>query len=231
MDRRNTIEQLRSHLSRLAGGGLIGGAGLLPLHLPEIERCLPWRGLARGAVHELTGERSACIGFLAALLGRDTRTEDVLWITAEPSLYVHGLAQLGLDHRRLTVVSARRADDRLWSCEEGLRELGYGAVVAEVATADLTETRRLQLAAEKSGAIGFLLRHEGNHASAPPSAALTRWHIAPTRSDGYRPCWRITLQRCRGAEAGFSWDVEWDYATLSFRLVAALADGSLAAAQ
>ncbi|WP_428249793.1 hypothetical protein [Ferrovibrio sp.] len=77
---------------------------------------------------------------------------------------------MGLDHRRLTVVDARRADDRLWATEEGLRELGYGAVVAAIDSADLTETRRLQLAAEKSRSIGFLIRQDRQ-----PSVALTCW--------------------------------------------------------
>ncbi|MBP7065701.1 hypothetical protein [Ferrovibrio sp.] len=221
-----TLERLRSRLSQLSSTSLVGGAGVLKLHLPQIERALPWRGLARGALHEVTGERNAITAFLAAAIGRDTRSEEVLWVTPGPTLYAHGLAQLGLDHRRLTIVAARRADDRLWASEEGLRELGYGAVVAEIDGADLTETRRLQLAAEKSGSIGFLIRRDRQ-----ASAALTRWRIEPARSDGYRPSWRVTLERCRGAEAGFSWDVEWDYATLSFRLVAALADGSLAAAE
>lgn len=221
-----TIESLRSSLARLARPGPVGGAGVLELGLPDIEEALPWGGLARGGVHEATGDRHAISAFLIAAIGRDKRSEQVLWITPEPTLYPQGLAQLGLDHCRLTIVSARRADDRLWAMEEGLRELSYGAVVAEVETADLTETRRLQLAAEKSGSIGFLLRRDRQ-----PSAALTRWHIEAARSDGFRPCWRVSLERCRGAEAGFSWDVEWDYATLSFRLVAALADGSLAAAE
>lgn len=221
-----TLERLRTRLSQLSGTGLIGSAGSLKLRIAEIERALPWRGLARGALHEVIGERNAITAFLAAAIGRDARSEEVLWLTSEPTLYAHGLAQMGLDHRRLTIVAARRTDDRLWAAEEALRELGYGAVIAEIDSADLTETRRLQLAAEKSGSIGFLIRRDRQ-----PSAALTRWRIEPARSDGYRPCWRVTLERCRGAEAGFSWDVEWDYATFSFRLVAALADGSLAATE
>lgn len=221
-----TIESLRHHLSHLVRPAPGVGAGVLRLGLPGIELVLPWRGLARGGVHEAIGDRNAISAFLAAVIGRDSRAGQVLWVTPEPTLYPQGLAQLGLDHRRLTIVSARRAEDRLWAMEEGLREMGYGAVIAEVESADLTGTRRLQLAAEKSGSIGFLVRRDRQ-----PSAALTRWGIGAARSDGYRPRWCISLERCRGAGAGFSWDVEWDHATLSFRLVAALANGSLAAAE
>ncbi|WP_428248164.1 ImuA family protein [Ferrovibrio sp.] len=162
----------------------------------------------------MTGDRNAIIGFLAALLGRDPRASDVLWVTQEPALPVHRLTRFGLDHRRLTIVSARRADDRSWSIEEGLGELGYETVVAEIDNTDLAETRRLQLAAEKSGGIGFLLCR-GHQ----PSAALTRWRIEPARSDGYRSCWHLSLERCRNTATNLSWSVEWDDATLSFRLV------------
>jgi len=225
MHQPTSLETLRRRLSRLPESRGAGAVGILGIGLPEIEAALPWRGLARGALHEAIGDRNAISGFLIAMLGRGSCSEDVLWLTPEPTLYPYGLAQLGFDHRRLTLVSARRTDDRLWAMEEALRSLGNGVVIGEVDAADLTETRRLQLAAEKSGSIGFLLRR-----GREPSAAFTRWHIESTPSDGYQPCWRITLDRCRGAEAGFTWDVEWDHATLSFRLVAALAHGSLAAA-
>ncbi len=208
------IAQLRQQFSRLTGGGLIGGGSALKLNLPEIDQALPWRGLARGALHEMTGDRNAIIGFLAALLGRDPRAGDVLWVTPEANLPVHRLTQFGLDHRRLTIVSARRADDRLWSIEEGLRELGYDAVVAEIDNPNLAETRHLQLAAEKSGGIGFLLCRDRQ-----PSAALTRWRIEPASSDGYRLCWHISLEYCRNTATNLAWRVEWDAAALAFRLV------------
>jgi protein ImuA len=219
-------QTLRNRIARLAGSGRLAASPSLSFAVPEIDAALPWRGLARGALHEAIGEPSAIAGFLTALIGRDSRSEQVLWIGATARLYAQGLIQLGLNHHRLTVVSTPRAADRLWAFEEGLRELRYGAMIAEIDSADLTETRRLQLAAEKCGSIGFLVRKDRQ-----PSAALTRWRIMSAPSDGYRPCWRIGLERCRGAEAGFSWAVEWNYATFSFRLVAALADGSVAAAE
>lgn len=208
------IAHLRQQLSWLTGRGFIGSGGALKLHLSDIDQALPWHGLARGALHEMTGDRGAIIGFLAALLGRDQRDSDVLWVTQEPSLPVHRLTRFGLDHRRLTIVSARRADDRSWSIEEGLGELAYETVVGEVDITDLAEMRRLQLAAEKSGGIGFLLCHDQQ-----PSAALTRWRIEPARSDGYRSCWHVSLERCRNTATSLSWCVEWDDAAPSFRLV------------
>lgn len=207
------IDHLRQQLSRLTSGGLIGGSAL-KLGLPGIEQALPGQGLARGALHEMTGDRGAITGFLAALLGQNPRCGEVLWVTPDSSLHASGLLQFGLDHRRLTIVSARRADDRLWSIEEGLSELGYGAVVAEIDSINLAETHRLQSAAKQGGGIGFLLRRDSQ-----PSAALTRWHIDWANSDGYRPCWRLRLERCQGSETSLAWNMAWDDAALSFQLV------------
>lgn len=197
----------------------------LPTGLPVIDVLLPGQGLSRGALHELTGDEAAMIGFLAALLGHARGITQLLWVRADAALYLHGLQQLGLDPSRLTVISTKRRDDRLWAAEEALRALPNGAVILELEQADLTETRRLQLAAEQSGGIGFLIRRDRQ-----PSAAATRWRIEPRPSaNGLGPCWRVTLERCRGAKGGNDWDLEWDHATHTLRLAAPLAHGSLAA--
>jgi protein ImuA len=58
------------------------------------------------------------------------------------------------------VIYVECGDDRtVLACfEEGLRHKGLGAVVAEVAPLSMTASRRLQLAAESSGAIGIAIR-------------------------------------------------------------------------
>jgi len=222
----SAIDQLRRQLEqfsrpsprRPSGPGLATGLG-------AVDRHLPGHGLARGALHELTGDMAGITGFLATLLGRADSVTEILWISPAPRLYAPGLSQLGLAHDRLTIIHAPRADDRLWAAEEALRELGRGAVMVEVEHPDLTDTRRLLLAAEKSGGTGFLIRRDRQ-----PSAALTRWQVEPAPGRGQRPCLRLMLERCRGGQPG-SWVMEWNHATLSFSLAAALGHGSLAAAE
>lgn len=212
-----SIQQLRDQLARMAGPGRRPASSILPVGVAEIDSQLPGCGLQRGGIHDVVGDLPAITGFLAALLGRQKAVARLLWITPYADLFAPGLSQIGLDHKRLVVAAARRDDDRLWAAEEGLREAGIHAVIAEIEDADLTETKRLQLAAEASGGIGFLVRRRRQ-----ASAALTRWLIEPARSQDGRAAWRVTLERCRGAEAGGSWIVRWDDASLSFRLVAAL---------
>lgn len=213
----SAIDQLRSKLASFTQTHLRAVTErCLHTRLAVIDQHLPWRGLPRHGLHELVGDLGAITGFLAALLGQDRKTQEVLWISpAQQQLQAHDLAQFGLAHDRLTLAHTRRPADRLWAFEDALRDLGYGAVVAEIDQADLAETRRLQQAAEKSGSIGFLIRRDHRQ----PSAALTRWCIEAATGDGLRPCWRVTLQRCRNGQPA-SWLVEWDMATRGFRLLA-----------
>lgn len=214
-----SLQQLRSQLARMGRQGRRANLSVLPVGVPEIDSRLPGCGLTHGGIHDVVGDLPGITGFLAALLGRQKALRQLLWVTPQADLFAPGLAQFGLDHRRLIMACTRRGDDRLWAAEEGLRENSIGAVIAEVDDADLTETKRLQLAAEASGNIGFLIRRRRQ-----ASAALTRWLVESAVSRDCSTTWQVTLERCRGAEAGGSWILRWDHAALSFRLAAALAD-------
>lgn len=226
MNQLSPLTDLRTKMERITGISRRSAAAGVPIGVAEIDALLPGRSLARGGFHELLGDQGAITSFLAALLGRQKTIQHVLWITPSADIYPGGFAQLGLSHRRLTIAWTRQTDNRLWAAEEALKDLPGGAVVAEVEQADLTETRRLQLASESSGSIGFLVRRDRQ-----PSAALTRWLVEPARSRDIRPCWRLALERVRGAEAGGTWGLEFDNASLSFNLVAEVADRSLEAAE
>jgi protein ImuA len=242
------LERLRARLARLEAAGR-GGAAVLPLGLPGIDRALPGGGLARGCLHELCGaaDQGAALGFATALLGRLMADGGhVVWIGPRDELFAPGLAELGLAPERLIVVRARARAARLWALEEALRGPGLAAALAEVDRLTLTESRRLQLAAETKGVSAFLLRSPG--AGATPSAAATRWRIeaapgpappgAATSGAGgaWRafgpPHWRVSLFRCRGGRTG-SWRVAWrqeGWHEIADPLVVAAAPGDRSAA-
>ena len=158
----------------------------------------------------------------------------VLWCLPRPDLYGLGIAAHGLDPGRAVLVSAPRDGEILWAMEEGLRAPGIAAVVGEVGTLPAVASRRLQLAAERSGTTAFLLRRwrEGGQAArerALPNAATTRWRIAampsiPSRNEPGvgRPRWRVELLRCRGGEPA-CWEMEVPDATDHVSLAATLA--------
>lgn len=149
----------------------------------------------------------------------------------------HGLAAFGIDHRRLLLVSARRAGDVLAAVEECLRSGAPTLVMASVPDLDLTASRRLALAAA-GGATPLVVMTD---AKAPPAAATaTRWTIAsapcgdhplvPTRPGARR--FHVRLERCRRRPVALQAKpcvLEWCDATLRFRLVAAFQDRALEA--
>jgi protein ImuA len=159
----------------------------------------------------------------------------VLWCLPRPDLHGPGLAVNGLDPARLVLVRTSRDAEILWAMEEGLRAPGIAAVVGEVGTLPPVASRRLQLAAQRSGITAFLLRRwrDGGQAArerALPNAAVTRWRIAalPSRAatgePGVgQPQWRVELLRCRGGEPAY-WEVEGADATGHVSLAATLAD-------
>src|SRR5271169_6285986 len=215
--------------------------GVLPFGVAAIDRTLPGGGLARGAVHELLGmggdeeDGALAAAFAAGILGRFERDGIVLWCLPRQDLYGSGLAVLGLDATRLVLVRAWRDAEILWAIEEGLRAAGVAAVVGELGAFPAVASRRLQLAAERSGITAFVLRRWRDGARAArerglPNAAATRWRIGALPSGPARaepgighPRWRVELLRCRGG-APACWEVEVADATGSLSLVATLAD-------
>ncbi len=133
----------------------------LPFGVPRLDACLPGQGLAIGAVHELFAggpavEHGAAPAlFTAAVLAR--RVGPVLWIAARRDLYPPALARAGLDPARLVFVHARRG--ALRAMEESLRHPGFAGMIYEhQGRLDLVASRRLQLEAGATGALGFILR-------------------------------------------------------------------------
>jgi protein ImuA len=192
--------------------------------IAAIDRVLPQGGLARGALHEILGssgdeeDGALAAGFAAAVIGRLDPVGTVLWCLPRADLYGPGLFACGLDPGRLVLVRTRRDTEILWAMEEGLRTPAVAAVVGEAGVLSPVASRRLQLAAERSGIIAFLLRRWRDADTAArertlPSAAATRWRISvlPSQSLGGapgvgQPRWRVELLRCRGGRPG-SWEM------------------------
>jgi len=177
-----TVAALRAQIAALErGGGSARPPGrCLPFGVPELDACLPGQGLALGAMHELFAGGSAVEHgaapalFAASVLAR--RAGPVLWIAARGDLYPPALARAGLDPARMILVRARHG--ALRAMEESLRHPGLAGVVCEhEGRLGLTASRRLQLAAEAAGVLGFVLRrsqHFDDPALTAPSAAATR---------------------------------------------------------
>ena len=216
-----------------------------------LDEALPARAAEHGRLHEIvfahSGDQAAATGFAAALALRLAGADTVFWCQRTEDrreagrLYGPGIAALGGDATRFIHVCVRRDVDVLWAMEEAIASGAVPVVVGEAARIDLTASRRLALAAEKSDVTALFLRPSAGSLS---NAAWTRFLVAPAPSapnpfDARAPgCPRffLTLQRARtgiGAAGTLSRPclVEWNHETHCFAMAAPLADRTPPVAQ
>ncbi|MDQ0561710.1 hypothetical protein QO004_003510 [Rhizobium mesoamericanum] len=123
--------------------------------------------------------------FAAGIVAR-TKAE-IVWCMARPDLFMPALAQAGLHPKRGVFVEGDKEEDVLASMEEFLLYGGLGAVVGEVVRLPLTGSRRLQLAAKKTGTMAIAVRRWRRQTEAndfgQPTAASTRWRVSVLLSE------------------------------------------------
>jgi protein ImuA len=167
------------------------GRSALPLGDDRLDAVFPAGGLPLGCWHEVAGEGleletgATATAFVAALARPLADRGAVVWVMRRDDLYAPGLAGLGFPAERLIQVAARDEDQALAALEDALGAAGVAAAIGEVAEADLTAGRRLQLACERRGATGFLIARRPFGGRGPVnagSAAATRWTVAPAPS-------------------------------------------------
>ena len=231
MNKNIQIDDLRSQILLLEQG-ITGNENVtVPFGISEIDNCLSGNGLILGKIHEVLGDlrfkltNVSSIGFVVALLVRileQTGTnKEILWCSkgkniVRGNLSSGGLHWLGLNSHRIIQVNAMSEGDLLWAIEEGLSCSGIIAVVAELDEARkgaISETsifwRRLQLAAERNGVTGFIIRPNTKNTSSISAVAETRWKIAPCLTQDWRPKWNLQLLRARNGRTN-SLSVVWD---------------------
>ncbi len=169
----------------------------MPLHgLPDLALIRP------GRMHEATGPGRRA--FAAALAGR--LSGPVLWVRESrlsDTLCPQGLVAF-FDPARLVLARPTGARAVLQVAEEALRSGAAALVVAELmAAADLTASRRLQLASGTGGGRGLCLLPE---ARTRPNAAETRWHCTPIPGGGARQLWELVKNK-RGRLG--TWEIAW----------------------
>ncbi len=211
--REHVLADLRERISAMEGG-TAKRAGCLPFGVPEIDAVLPGGGLAHGALHEFAGGGSGTVDGAAAALfaaGVVARTKgEVVWCLTRPDLFMPALAQAGLHPKRVVFVEGDKEEDVLASMEQCLSYGGLGAVVGELVRLPMTASRRLQLAAEKTGTMAIAVRRWRRQTEAndfgQPTAATTRWRVSVLPSQDLpvagigRARWLLELMRSRAGE-------------------------------
>ena len=240
--RAGVVDELRRLLPRMSEAA--GETRAISFGVPELDFQLRHRGLAFGALHEVTpaadDDAPAALGFILALLGRvlpvNRASADAIlfvmpnrWHARYGQPYGHGLRCVGLDPSR--VIFTETADDKqsLWVIEEALRSSALTAVAGVLDTLDLKTSQRLQFSARETGLPLLILR---SSKTLEASAATTRWRVgaAEAARDRFDLVthwrWRLQLERCRNGRGG-EWLVEFDHVAHRFGMAAALAGSAV----
>jgi len=159
-----------------------------------LDAVLPGNGWPQGAVTELIHGTAGCgeLSLLLPALARLSQQEhwitmiDPPWIPYPPALHSHGLS---LD--RLLLVRTQNRRESLWACEQVVRGLAGGALLAWPDELSFSELRRLQIAADATRQSVFLYRRKT--AAGNPSPAALRLQLTTDGAD-----LRISVLKCRG---------------------------------
>ena len=223
------LDSSRAKIAQIEG--VAARHSVLPFGVETIDRQLPVRGIASGALHDVAGIReladdAAATIFLAGILARLEGT--VFWCLRWRDLFAPALHLAGLHPDRVIFVEAGSDTNVLTAMEECLRHPGLAGVVGELGKVSLPPSRgraaggrgppppprRLQLGAEASGVAAFVFRRSSPvETAAEGSAAVTRWRVraAPSEALGIpslgRPRWELSLERARGGDPQL-WMVE-----------------------
>ncbi|MCP3904297.1 MAG: hypothetical protein GY715_11755 [Planctomycetes bacterium] len=175
----------------------------------HVETGWPEASLARGVLHEWFGADPP-LHLLTHLARRSLREDHpavVIWIGRR----VWSFPTPGPLLERSLFVDPPDDASRLWAIDLTLRNEAVGTVIADGCRLEMSQTRRLQLAAESDASLFVLARPLAELEQL--SAAATRWRVTPSPSPNARPRWQLERLRAKGLknQARTRWTLEWDH--------------------
>lgn len=216
-----------------------------------MDACLPENGYVPGTIIEYLRTTSGCGATYLALAAaasalRAAEEKYLVIVDTHHQLYPPALLSHRIPLAKVIWVRPQSQADAIWSVDQALRTPAVAAVIADLEAIDERDARRLQLAAERGGGLGLLLR--SLHARRMPSWAEVQWVVrsaipsagklqstAPLATSlvqattstphhlGSRQSLRrleVGLARVRGGKAGLQLLLDIDAATGTLQLVA-----------
>jgi cell division inhibitor SulA/protein ImuA len=160
----------------------------------SLDKVLPGNGWPAGAITELINVTAGC-GELSLLLpvlarlsqeGHWITMVDPPWIPCPSTLHGRGLAL-----EKLLLIHTQSRAESLWACEQVIRGIPGGALLAWPGGLSFGELRRLQISAGSTHKTVFLFMGENSAASSSPAAL----RLQLSADDGDL---RIKVLKCRG---------------------------------
>ena len=217
VEKAHIIKDLKEHILFLQGYKR-STDNSIRINLGPIDNSFPNECFPLASTHEFIVERdedsSATKGFICHIISELMKLNEVcIWITSFENVFPPALKLFGVNPDKIVFIHVKRQKEILWVMEEALKCDGLAAVVGEIAEINFTETRRLQLAVEKSQVTGFIIRNKPR--SINITACVSRWKISQIPSElkknlpgvGF-PRWDIELLKIRNGKPG-SWKIEY----------------------
>ncbi len=201
-----TLQVLRERIREIEVESRPRAAARWSTGVGPLDELLSAGGLRRGSLVELISAtdgagawtlglvlaRQACGGGRQMLVIDDAK--------GRGGFYPPAAARLGLDLRRCLVVRPPDWRDAYAAMSESLRCVGVGAVIGWAERLRTADARRLQLAADRGGGVGFLVRPAA--AARWPACAPLRLRVTPLRSARAVRRLHVEVLRCRGRSGG-----------------------------
>lgn len=199
------ISSLASHPLLWRGKQVAHRIATLSTGHAALDEALPGNGWPQGAVTELVSDTPGCgeLSLLLPALARLSREDhwismiDPPWVPYPSALHGHGLAV-----EKLLLVRTQNRGESLWACEQIVRGISGGALLAWPDALSFGELRRLQLAAERTRKTVFLFNgHKAATTSSPAALRLQLkadggdLHIRVLKCRGQRPASGIRIRR------------------------------------
>ncbi|MDZ7750469.1 MAG: translesion DNA synthesis-associated protein ImuA [Gammaproteobacteria bacterium] len=188
------LEQVLRHPAVWRGRAPAGGGGpVVASGNQALDEALPGGGWPLGGLTELLGAVHGAgeLEVLMPALATLTRAGRlVVWIAPPHIPYAPALESSGLVLSRVLWLRPAGVADALWAAEQVLTDAGGGAVLLWADEVGDRQLRRLQLAAERGGALGVVFRHIGR--AAQPSPAMLRAEVMARPGGG-----ALRIIKCR----------------------------------
>ena len=217
-NKQEIISQLRKEILHLEGFRPVETELAEGFGLGDLEHSFPNKTFPTGAIHEFLCEEkeqtAASGGFISGLLAKLMKNNgNCIWISSSRLLFPPALKIFGVAPDKIIFIDLKTEKDILWATEEALKCSGLKAVVTELKELNFAQSRRLQLAVEKSKVTGFVLRSDESKIC--PTACVARWRISslPSITEngmpgvGY-PNWQVELLKVKNGQTGI-WQISW----------------------
>ncbi|MDQ7948451.1 MAG: Error-prone repair protein ImuA [Pedobacter sp.] len=218
-EKQEILAKLRTQLLEVQGFRPSPSATAQCFGLGEIESCFPNSTFPTGTIHEFIAEHpedaAATDGFISGLLHKLMENgASTLWISRNRKLFPPSMERFGTDAQQVVFIDVPYEKQILWTMEEALKTEGLACVIAEIPDIDFAQSRRLQLATEKSHVTGFVFRKAPKRALSA-TACTVRWKISPEPTEMQdnipgvgSPRWEVTLIKVRNGHTG-TFHIEW----------------------